>query len=119
MKKSPRMVLDGMEDTPIAPEWKKCATPYCNSTTDGSGDGLCSVCRENYQKSSDMAFGFLKDKMYIIQVEEVMKAQMSDIRIGFEEDPKREIERLKHMGISEEEAMHMYQQYLDSLEHGG
>jgi hypothetical protein len=48
----------------------------------------------------------------------VGKAQMSDVHIGFEEDPKREIARLKHMGISEEEAMHMYQQYIDSLGHG-
>jgi len=70
------------------------------------------------KKAFDQAFAFLKDNLYVIQVEEVGKAQMSDVHIGFQEDPKREIARLKHMGISEEEAMHMYQQYLDSLEHG-
>jgi len=47
-----------------------------------------------------------------------LKSQMSDVHIGFQEDPKREIERLRHQGISREEAMAMYQQYLDSLEHG-
>lgn len=48
----------------------------------------------------------------------LLKAQMSDIHIGFQEDPEKEIERLRHMGISREEAMHMYQQYVDSLGHG-
>ena len=48
----------------------------------------------------------------------LLKSQMSDVHIGFQEDPKREIERLRHQGISREEAMAMYQQYLDSLEHG-
>ena len=47
-----------------------------------------------------------------------LKSQMSDVHIGFQEDPKREIERLRHQGISREEAMAMYQQYLDSLEQG-
>ena len=46
-----------------------------------------------------------------------LKSQMSDVHIGFQEDPKREIERLRHQGISREEAMAMYQQYLDSLKH--
>jgi DUF971 family protein len=103
--------------------WETCQMPGCNSTTDGEGDGMCSVCRETQPqkmaKASDKAFAFLQDQVYLIQVEEVGKAQMSDVRIGFEDDPKREIQRLKHMGVSEEEAMRMYQQYLDSLEHGG
>ena len=101
--------------------WQTCQMPYCNATTE-DGEPMCSVCHETQPekmaKANDKAFGFIKDKLYVIQVEEVGKAQMSDVRIGFEEDPKREIARLKHMGISEEDAMSMYQQYIDSLEHG-
>lgn len=70
------------------------------------------------KKAFDQAFAFLKDNMYIIQVEEVGKAQMSDVHIGFQEDPKREMARLKHMGIPEDECQRMYEQYLDSLGQG-
>ena len=83
--------------------WQICQIPGCNSTTDGSK--MCSMHSELMGKSINKAFSLLK-------------AQMSDIHIGFQEDPEREIERLRHMGISREEAMHMYQQYIDSLEHG-
>jgi len=47
-----------------------------------------------------------------------LKAQMSDVHLGFQEDPEREIARLMHMGVSRQEAMRMYQQYLDSLGSG-
>ena len=30
----------------------------------------------------------------------LLKAQMSDVHIGFGEDPEREIARLMHMGLS-------------------
>jgi hypothetical protein len=47
-----------------------------------------------------------------------MKAQMSDVHLGFQEDPEREIARLMHQGLSRQEAMGLYQQYLDSLGSG-
>jgi len=47
-----------------------------------------------------------------------LKAQMSDVHLGFQEDPEREIARLMHMGVSRAEATRMYQQYLDSLGSG-
>jgi hypothetical protein len=47
-----------------------------------------------------------------------LKAQMSDVHIGFGEDPEREIARLMHMGLSRQEAMDLYRQYLDSLGSG-
>ena len=48
----------------------------------------------------------------------VLKAQMSDVHIGFGDDPEREIARLMHMGLSRQEAMDLCKQYLDSLGSG-
>lgn len=47
-----------------------------------------------------------------------LKGQLSDVHIGFQDDPEREIARLMHEGLSRQEAMMLYQQYLDGIEHG-
>jgi len=45
----------------------------------------------------------------------VIKSRMGDVHIGFQENPKREMERLRHQGLSHEEVEALYQQYIDSL----
>ncbi len=40
---------------------------------------------------------------------------MSDIHIGFQEDPQKEIAQLLHQGLSKDQAMALYQQYVNSL----
>ena len=35
--------------------WETCQMPYCNATTDGSGDGMCSVCRETQPEKMSKA----------------------------------------------------------------
>jgi len=45
----------------------------------------------------------------------LIKGRMSDIHVGFQDDPHREMTRLRHEGMSDEAIRALYQQYLDSL----
>tara|TARA_R110002020_G_scaffold14091_2_gene50124 strand:+ start:21132 stop:21698 length:567 start_codon:yes stop_codon:yes gene_type:complete len=44
-----------------------------------------------------------------------LKGRMSDIHIGFQEDPQKELAQLLHQGLSKDQAMALYQQYVNSL----
>jgi len=49
----------------------------------------------------------------------VLKGRMSDIHIGFQEDPQKEIAQLLHQGLPKDYVMQLYQQYINSSRDGG
>ena len=58
---------------------------------------------------------FIMEQMQQHLSKMLLKGRMSDIHIGFQEDPQKEIAQLLHQGLSKDQAMALYQQYVNSL----
>jgi len=86
-----------------------CRVPGCNAICPPNSD-LCSVHRELFDEDVNPA--------PIYRAMEFLKGRMKDVSIGFQEDPEKQMEKLRHQGFSHEEVQRLYQQYIDSLGSG-
>ena len=90
-----------------------CRVPGCNAICPPNSD-LCSYHREIFDEDVHPSMGPIP----IHRAMDFLKGRMKDVSIGFQEDPEKQMEKLRHQGFSHEEVQRLYQQYIDSLGSG-
>ena len=86
-----------------------CRVPGCNAICPPGSD-ICSYHREIFDEDVNPT---LPSPMH--KAMEFLKGRMKDVAMGFQENPEKQMEKLRHQGFSIEEVERLHQQYLDSL----